>query len=288
MYRRSGPKQMSSVQDDESQRRTLEAERTWHDEQYGANAATAYPESPEVFRNLYLKQHLTPFCDGGWSWWADARKEMLELLGDVRGKRVLDYGCGFGTLGMYLSLCGAEVWGFDLSRPAIDTANRAALRYGLPARFEQMDAAALTYPDGFFDLAVGFGVLHHVIKYPNCGSQLSRVLKPGGVGIFHETLWDNPLINFARRFTSVHSDAGDALLNQRAIRSFGSDFREIRMERRHLLYMLKRLAPLPIDDWAASPKPRPLWRAIKAVDRQVLRLKVLRRYCGEVIVILQK
>jgi 2-polyprenyl-3-methyl-5-hydroxy-6-metoxy-1,4-benzoquinol methylase len=279
---------MSSVEDDQLQHRTREAERTWHDKLYKANAATAYPESAEDFRELYRKQHLTPFCDGGWSWWADARREMLDMLGEVRGKRVLDYGCGFGMLGMYLGLCGAEVWGFDLSLSAVETANRTALRYGLPARFEQMDAAALTYPDGFFDLAVGFGVLHHVIKYPRTGSQLARVVKPGGAGVFHETLWDNPFINFARRFTGVDSDAGDALLTERAIRSFGNDFREIRLERRNLLYMLKRLAPLPVHDPLAPPKRRPLWQAIKAVDQKLLGLAALNRYCGEVIVFLQK
>ena len=50
--------------------------------------------------------------------------------------RVLDYGCGFGRLGMYLALCGAQVWGFDLSGPAIETANEVARRYGLSVQFE--------------------------------------------------------------------------------------------------------------------------------------------------------
>ncbi len=279
---------MSSAEDDELQHRTREAERTWHDKLYKANAATAYPESAEDFRELYLKQHLTPFCDGGWSWWADARREMLDMLGDVQGKRVLDYGCGFGTLGMYLGLCGADVWGFDLSQSAVETANRAALRYGLPAQFAQMDAAELSYPDGFFDLAVGFGVLHHVIKYPHSGSQLARVVKPGGAGVFHETLWDNPVINLARRFTSVDSDAGDALLTDRAIRSFGSDFREIRMEKRHLFYMLKRLAALPAGTPWLAPHPRGFWKGIKKLDGQLLRAFPLQKYCGEVIVVLKK
>jgi 2-polyprenyl-3-methyl-5-hydroxy-6-metoxy-1,4-benzoquinol methylase len=278
---------MSSAQDDKLEHQTREAERTWHDKLYKANAAIAYPESAEAFRDLYVKQHLTPFCDGGWSWWADARREMIDMLGDVRGKRVLDYGCGFGTLGMYLGLCGANVWGFDLSQSAVETANRAALRYRLPAQFAQMDASELSYSDGFFDLAVGFGVLHHVIKYPRTGNQLARVVKPGGAGVFHETLWDNPLINLARRFTSVDSDAGDALLTVRAIRSFGSNFRDVHMEKRHLFYMLKRLAALPAHDPMAPAKPRPFWRAIKGMDHQVLRIGVLDRYCGEVIVFLQ-
>src|SRR5215472_3392907 len=177
---------------------------------------------------------------------------------------------------------------FDLSRPAIETARKAATRFGLSAEFTQMDAAALTYPDDFFDLVIGFGVLHHVIKYPTADVQLFRGMKPAARAVFHETLWDNPLINFARKFTSVPADAGDAPLTDRAIRQFCQDFRYVRMEKRHLLYTLKRLAKLPPTVWSEELKPRPWWRAINAVDQQLLRFGRLRRYCGELIVYLQK
>ena len=129
-----------------------------------------------------------------------------------------------------------------------------------------MDAEELRYADNSFDLAVGFGVLHHVIKYPRAGSQLSRVLSPGGRAVFHETLWDNPLINLARRFTGEHADAGDAHLTDKNIREFFRDFGQVRLEKRHLLYMLKRLAKLPPPDLNAPPRPAPIL-AIGEVDR---------------------
>lgn len=264
-----------------------EAERVWHDAHFKAHALTAYPETLEDFRKLFDRVELTPFCEGGWNWWADLRREALDSIGDVRGLRVLDYGCGFGRLGMYLSLCGAIVSGFDLSGTAVETANQSARRYGLSARFEQMDAEKLGYADGSFDLVVGFGVLHHVIKYERAGSELFRVLAPSGRGVFHETLWDNPFINFARRFTSVHADAGDAHLTEQNIREFSRDFNQVRLEKRHLLYMLKRLAKLPQGDLSAPVEPRPFWRRVKSLDRQILRLPPLRKYCGEVIVYLR-
>jgi 2-polyprenyl-3-methyl-5-hydroxy-6-metoxy-1,4-benzoquinol methylase len=264
-----------------------EAEREWHDVYYKTHALEAYPETPEEFMRQFQRVELTPFCEGGWSWWADPRKEALETVGDVRGLRVLDYGCGFGRLGMYLALCGAQVWGFDLSGEAVITANQVARRYGLSAQFEQMDAEDLRYADRSFDLVIGFGVLHHVIKYPRAGSQLFRVLAPGGRAVFHETLWDNPLINFARRFTSEHADAGDAHLTDKYIREFCRDFSQVRLEKRHLLYMLKRLAKLPYSELGAPINPRPFWRAVKLLDTQILRFPPLRRYCGEVIIYLR-
>src|SRR5271165_2270900 len=208
-----------------------QAEREWHDAFFNEYALVAYPESLVDFQRIFQLVELTPFSEGGWNWWADLRREALDSVGDVRGLRVLDYGCGFGKLGMHLSLCGAQVWGFDLSKPAIETANQAARRYGLTAQFEQMDAEDLRYPDASFDLIIGFGVMHHVIKYSRTGSQLLRVLAPGGRAIFHETLWDNPLINFVRRFTCEDADAGDAHLTDRNIREFCRDFNQVRLEK---------------------------------------------------------
>ena len=264
------------------------AEREWHDAHYDAHAAYAYPESLDDFLNIFQKGQISRFCDGGWSWWGDARREALDAIGDVRDLRVLDYGCGYGSLGLYLSRNGAQVWGFDLSQPAIETANKAARRYGLAAEFVQMDAAALSYPDDFFDLVVGFGVLHHVIKYPQADVHLFRVLRSGGRAVFHETLWDNPLINFARRFTSEHSDAGDAHLTEQEIRRFCRRFPQVQLEKRHLFYMLKRLAKLPPMERHAELESRPLWQALSSLDQQILRLRPLRYFCGEVIVYLEK
>jgi 2-polyprenyl-3-methyl-5-hydroxy-6-metoxy-1,4-benzoquinol methylase len=276
------------VLDENTVERIKQTERAWHDSYYDTHTEYAYPDTLEDFEQIFLKVQVSNFCDGGWSWWGDARREALEAVGDVSGLHVLDYGCGYGGLGLYLSRRGAHVWGFDLSRPAIETANKAARRYGLRAEFAQMDAADLTYPDEFFDLVIGFGVLHHVIKYPEADSQLLRILKPAARAVFHETLWDNALINFARRFTTEHSDAGDTPMTEREIRRFGREFRHVQLEKRHLLYMLKRLAKPPQTDWHAPLAPRPLWKMVKALDHQILRLAPLRRYSGEVIVYLQK
>ena len=231
---------------------------------------------------------LTPFCDGGWSYWADPRAEALKGLEISPGMRVLDYGCGSGKLGMYLALRNAKVWGFDLSAEGIVVAKEVSARYGASAEFEQMDAEDLRYPDGFFDLVVGFGVLHHVIKYPAAASHLLRIVKPGGRVIFLETLWDNPLINFARRFTTADSDAGDAQLTEKSILDFCREFSEIRLEKYNLLYMLKRFAKLPERNLSAPLRPRPFWRLIKSMDNKLLRFRPLRRYCGEVIIFLRK
>lgn len=262
-------------------------EQVWHDAWYDKHARTQFPDSPAQFREHFSRVQLEPFCNGGWSYWGDLRAEMMTLAGDLSGLRVLDYGCGSGQLGIYLALLGANVDGFDLSPKGIEVANWAAKRYGLECSFRTMDAEDLDYPDQYFDLVIGFGVLHHVIKYPGSALQLNRILKKGSRAIFHETLWDNPLINFVRRWTTEAEDAGDSHLTERGIREFGESFATVEIHKRHILYMLKRLAALPDRNLSQPLVPRPFWKAIKKIDGLPISLG-LSRFCGEAIVVYTK
>jgi len=263
------------------------SEEIWHDEWYSENARAEFPPNAADFRRFFERVQLSPFCDGGWAYWGDARTEIMELIGDVNDLEVLDYGCGSGQLGIYLAMLGARVSGFDLSSKGVEVANWAASKYGLPCSFRAMDAEELDYHDNQFDLVVGFGVLHHVIKYPKSASQLVRVLRPGGRAIFHETLWDNPLINFVRRWTTPDASAGDAHLTERLIKEFGKDFVGIEIHKRHFLFMLKRLSRLPARDLSRPLTPRPFWRGIKSLDQYLIRLG-MSRFSGEAIVIYRK
>jgi 2-polyprenyl-3-methyl-5-hydroxy-6-metoxy-1,4-benzoquinol methylase len=266
------------------------AEREFHDQQYARSPVEHFPATAVDFMESYRRVHLTPFHEGGWSYWGDARAETLRLLGDMRGKRLLDFGCGTGQAGLYLALQGAEVWGFDFAHFGVERAQQLAEQYGLAGRaqFACMDAEALTYADNFFDVVLGIGVLHHVIKYPQVAWNTARVLKPGGRAFFVETLWDNPLINFARRFSALEKEAGDAPLTHRSIHQFARPFSGAVLRKRHLLYMLKRLAKLPICDMQAPLRPRPFWKAIYDADQVLLKFPPLRFFCGEVIVELRK
>jgi 2-polyprenyl-3-methyl-5-hydroxy-6-metoxy-1,4-benzoquinol methylase len=266
------------------------AEREFHDQIYAQSPVEHLPATAAEFIEFYRRMHLTPFFEGGWSYWGDTRAETLGLLGDIRGKNVLDFGCGAGYAGVYLALLGAEVSGFDMAPIGVQRAQELAERYGVGerARFQCMDAAALAYPASFFDIVLGIGVLHHVIKYPQVAENTARILKPGGRAYFVETLWDNPFINLARRFSSLEKAAGDAPLTHRAIKRFARPFSGVILRKRHLMYMLKRFAKLPPIDMKQPARPRTLWRTCYQVDQALLRVPPLRHFCGEVIVELRK
>lgn len=99
---------------------------------------------------------------------------VLELLGAVRGERVLDLGCGEGTLTAQLVEAGVDVLGVD-SDPAMVAATAAR---GVPALVA--DAQGLAGVDGPFDAVVSNAVLHWVTDPDAVAGAVARVLRPGG------------------------------------------------------------------------------------------------------------
>jgi SAM-dependent methyltransferase len=85
----------------------------------------------------------------------------IEALGDVRGKTVLDVGCGSGLYAIYFAQRGAEVTGLDFSANMIELAERNAKDEGCTIRFLHQDF--LTYqPEGAFDHLLFIGVFDYV------------------------------------------------------------------------------------------------------------------------------
>ena len=106
-----------------------------------------------------------------------------------RGQTLLDFGCGRGESSIIFSRIGYEVFGFDLSPNNILTAKRLAQKYQMTERthFSVGVAERLDYADRYFDVVVGFDILHHV-NISEALTECSRVLKVGGFAIFHEPI----------------------------------------------------------------------------------------------------
>lgn len=106
------------------------------------------------------------------------RPAMLNLAGEVAGRRILDVGCGAGPLSAALRDRGAIMSGFDLSTAMIELARR---RLGEDADLTVADLAKpLPYADAAFDDVVASLVLHYLEDWTEPLAELRRVLKPGG------------------------------------------------------------------------------------------------------------
>jgi len=95
------------------------------------------------------------------------------------GERVLDIGCGTGAAVYHLPL-GIEYIGVDISAAYID---RATAKHGHAGSFFVADVTSSFEPNGLFDRAFSFGVLHH-ISDDGVRALLNRIrklVKPGGI-----------------------------------------------------------------------------------------------------------
>lgn len=112
------------------------------------------------------------------------RKIFDELHIDSKGKKALDVGCGGGILAEEIARMGFETTGIDPSEPSLNIARNHAIVSGLDIKYEKGSGEALPYDDASYDVVFCCDVLEHVRDLPKVISEISRVLKPGGVFVF--------------------------------------------------------------------------------------------------------
>ena len=109
---------------------------------------------------------------------------VLEYLGPVEGKRVLEVACGRGGFAELLSSRGAQVSGADFSEMALRIASEHARRCngnGNHVDFVQADAEKLPYADGSFDIVISCETIEHLPNPVAALSEMGRVCRLGGL-----------------------------------------------------------------------------------------------------------
>ena len=99
---------------------------------------------------------------------------------DLQGKKVLEVGCGYGSLSVYMSKKGAKVTGVDISSEAIKISKRNASLNNQKIVFKQSKGEKLDFEDEEFDLVVSCEVLEHIPNYTKAIDEIIRVTKKSG------------------------------------------------------------------------------------------------------------
>ena len=206
---------------------------------------------------------------------SDWRQRLGSYLGDLRGRSVLDLGCGQGEEAVYLATLGAHVTAIDISEVGVDIARRRAVHNGVADRVRAivMRADPTSFADASFDFIHGIGIIHHV-GVENSFAEIRRLLKPGGRAAFLEHMGNSAIIERLRRllggdFTEYERPVTWDELAARAV-----DFAEMQLHPYHLTCRLRRLRQT---------------RLFRAVDHAALTVcPPLRCFASGVVILVRK
>ncbi|MEP6596439.1 MAG: bifunctional 2-polyprenyl-6-hydroxyphenol methylase/3-demethylubiquinol 3-O-methyltransferase UbiG [Ginsengibacter sp.] len=121
-------------------------------------------------------------------WRVGYSSEIIKKLGiNSQGKSALEVGSGGGILTEEICKMGFTTTGIDPAGESVLTATNHAKANGLNIKYEKGNGENLPYADHWFDCVFCCDVLEHVQDLPKVISEISRVLKPGGV-FFYDTL----------------------------------------------------------------------------------------------------
>jgi len=111
----------------------------------------------------------------------------LTHFGNVKGKTVIDLGCGRGATSLFFAYYGANVISVDLSEMAINNLSQYCKENSInnivPVKISAQEILKLNKADFIF----GSMILHHIEPFSKFSKDLREVIKPGGKGFF----WEN-------------------------------------------------------------------------------------------------
>jgi len=143
--------------------------------------------------------------------WYSARKKgtyefkiqlpaILNLLGNLRGKSLIDLCCGPGTYSVEFAKRGANVLGIDLSQKMLDKAKNNAKIADVKLTLQKADVHLIPCPDNSFDIAV----IILTILNGKIIEEATRVLEPGGLLLISDT---HPMLEAKGRWESNKTGA---------------------------------------------------------------------------------
>lgn len=222
-------------------------------------------------------------------------------LGNIKGKRLLDVGCGLGEASVYFAMQGAEVTSSDLSQGMLDATTRLAAQNGVAIHQHLASAEDMRLPaNAQFDVIYAGNLLHHV----DIDATLRRIrphLADDGILVTWDPLAYNPAINVYRAMATEVRTPDEHPLTWRDIRSFHRHFSKV--ETRYfwlttliifvIMAIAQRRDPNKERFWKVILKEGPKWawlyRPLEALDKALLLLlPPLRLLCWNVVIIARK
>ncbi|MEN7982053.1 MAG: class I SAM-dependent methyltransferase [Nanoarchaeota archaeon] len=167
-------------------------------------AKKKYDLSAEGYHNRRTKENPK-------GWFYNELLEMpstLSLLGKIKNKKILDFGCGTGIYAKFLTKKGAKVKGFDISKEMLNIAKRENPKLDL----KKGSGYKIPFKEKF-DIILASLVVHYLKDWDKMFREVGRVLKKDGFFIFST---ENPVVESRKKIT----------IGNKKISVFGNYFNE--------------------------------------------------------------
>jgi len=222
-------------------------------------------------------------------------RAILELMGDLRGKHLLDVGCGLGESSVYFALQGADVTALDLSPGMVDCAMALAKAHGVSIRGVVQSGERLDVPEEHFDIVYVANTIHHVTDKALLFRQIHRALKPGGRFFSYDPIAYNPVIEIYRRMATKVRTENEAPLTFGDVEIARRYFPKLQHREFWILtlalflkyYLIDRVHPNSERYWKKILLETPLtlwwWRPLELADRWLTRLPLVRRLAWNMV-----
>ena len=256
-------------------------ERTFHDEWAGS----------EDLENIDIRA-VSEACT------SPEMRYIAQRLGDIRGKRLLDVGCGLGEASVYFAMLGADVTSTDLSQGMLNATCRLAQANGVSVTPHVSAAEDMRLPSNAeFDIIYAGNLLHHV----DIDQTLSRIkpyLAHGGLVVTWDPLAYNPIINVYRAMATAVRTPDEHPLKLGDINLFRKHFSSV--ETRYfwlttlsifiIMALFQRRNPNKERFWKVVVKEGKKWRwlyqPLEKLDHLLLTMvPPLRLLCWNVVVV---
>jgi SAM-dependent methyltransferase len=221
---------------------------------------------------------------------------ILRQMGHLRGKRLLDIGCGLGESSVFFALKGAQVTATDLSPGMVQTAIALGRLHRVRVHGVVAPGEELPVPSNHYDLAYAANTLHHVRDRQRFLGQVHRALKPGGSVFLWDPLAYNPVINVYRRMATQVRTHDESPLTFKDVELVRKHFPNARHREFWILslalflkyYFIDRIHPNQQRYWKLIYRETSgslwWWRPMAAMDSVLARVPCVRRLAWNVVI----
>jgi len=159
---------------------------------------------------------------------APENRFIIQNLGRLKGKKVLDLGCGGGEASVYFAQKGALVTAMDISSEMLNVVKKLAQKYNVTVLTSKCSSDAIDTEDEIFDIIYTANLLHHV-NIKATLKEVHRVLKTGGIFASWDPLAHNPIINIYRKLAVDVRTEDEHPLRMRDLMLFHQHFSEVQI-----------------------------------------------------------